>query len=135
MEYITWTSELNVGVEKFNDEHKKLVDYINRLHMGIVSGDSKSALESILSGLIEYTAGHFSHEEDLMIRHSYANYEIHRQEHENLKAKVIDFDQRLKEGKLAFSIELMKFLRDWLTNHINISDKAYSKFFNEKGVV
>jgi len=28
----------------------------------------------------------------------------------------------------------MSFLRDWLVNHINGSDKKYSAFFIEKGV-
>lgn len=135
MEYITWTDELDVGIDRFNVEHKKLIDYINRLHFGIVSGDSKSSLESILAGLIGYTTEHFGNEEALMLKHSYPDYEQHKAEHEKLKEKVLDFNNRVKQGKLSFSIELMKFLRDWLTNHINVRDKAYAVFFAGKGVI
>jgi len=134
MDYMTWTTDLSVGVTQFDDEHKELINIINMLNTAIISDDPKSHLEKILSNLAKYTRIHFSHEEELMEKHGYPDYQAHRQEHDALTSQVTDYISRLTEGKTSFSLDLMSFLRDWLVNHINGSDKKYSAFFKEKGV-
>ena len=32
------------------------------------------------------------------------------------------------------TVEVMNFLKDWLSNHIQTSDKKYGPFLNSKGV-
>jgi len=55
--------------------------------------------------------------------------------HTELKAQVMDFIGKFKSGQAALSLELFDFLRDWLVNHISKTDRRYSKFFNEHGLV
>ncbi len=71
MDYMTWTTDLSVGVKQFDDEHKELINIINMLNTAIISDDPKSHLEKILSNLAKYTRNHFSHEEELMEKHGY----------------------------------------------------------------
>jgi len=38
-------------------------------------------------------------------------------------------------NKLGLTIDIMNFLKDWISNHIQITDKKYSMTFNENGIV
>lgn len=134
MGYITWTDDFSVGVKQFDEDHKKLVHFVNKLHTGIVAKEPVGAMMEILDGLIEYTKVHFQHEEVQMVKMNYPEYEVHKAEHDALVAKVIDFKNQLDEGKTSFSIQLMNFLRDWLMNHIQGSDMKYREFFNSNGL-
>ena len=134
MEFISWNESLSVGVGKFDDEHKNLVNFINKLNNALTVGSTKKTIEEILTGLIKYTAIHFKHEEDYMVLYDYPDYEDHRKEHRELTSQVADFFERYQSGKTTFSLELMNFLRDWLTGHIQKVDRAYRDYFNGKGV-
>ncbi len=134
MPYVTWDDTLDVGVSIFNEDHRRLVGFINDLHGGIVSGIGISQMTYILDGLIDYTKGHFTREEDLMKEFAYPAIEVHRREHQELIRRVGEFKTRLSEGKASFSLELMLFLKDWLVNHIKGTDMKYRDFFIGKGV-
>ena len=134
MDYMTWTKDMSVGVKKFDEEHMALIKIINMLNTAITSKDPKSRLDEILANLASYTVTHFDHEEELMEKYGYPGYQEHKKQHSELTSQVNDYIARLKEGKASFSIELMSFLRDWLVNHINGSDKMYWEFFRSKGV-
>ena len=54
MEFMTWTSDLSVGVEVLDDDHKKLIGIINQLHYGITAGHDREVLEAVLNELVEY---------------------------------------------------------------------------------
>ncbi len=135
MENIVWSEELSVGIKSIDSEHKKLISMVNELNHLVLVGDRIAAAGTALSALVEYTVVHFQNEENLMKKFAYPDYEKHRDEHEKLKARVMEFQSRLSSGKAGFTIELIKFLHDWLVNHIRGTDMAYRKFFIEKGVV
>jgi hemerythrin len=134
MAFIGWDSEFSVGVKSFDEEHQKLFGYVNKLHMGLVSGDSLSEMGKVLDGLIEYTASHFTHEELLMEENGYPDLTVHKKEHEDLVKMVSDFKVRYEQGKASFSLELMSFLKDWLMIHIKGTDMNYKSYFNAKGI-
>lgn len=134
MAFVTWDETLDVGVAVFNEDHRRLVGYINDLHGGIVSGIGISQMTYVLDGLIDYTKEHFRREEELMAAHDYPGLKGHRREHYELMKQVGDFKSRLNEGKASFSLELMSFLKDWLVNHIKGTDMNYRAFFLGKGI-
>ena len=59
----------------------------------------------------------------------------YKKEHERFVEKIESFIRDYQANKLGLSIELMTFLKDWLTNHIMITDKKYTAVFNENGIV
>ncbi len=134
MDTILWNSDLSVGIRQFDEEHRHLIDLINKLNQALMIGSAPKTMEEILSGLVDYTVIHFKHEEDLMTQYGYPRYDQHRNEHISLTSQVIDFQTRLKEGRASFSLELMHFLSEWLIKHIQMSDKHYKEFFSGKGV-
>ena len=131
MAFIEWKNEYSVAVKKFNDDHMKLFSYINDLDRGLSSGLGISEMSYILQGLVDYTILHFKNEEKLMKKYNYPDYDSHKQEHDELIEKVTDFFNDFKDGRKTFSIQLLIFLNDWITNHILKTDMKYKPFFKQ----
>lgn len=135
MALLTWNDGHSVKVKQFDDQHKKLIDMVNELHDAMKVGKGKEVLEKILAGLIQYTVTHFSNEERLMKLHNYPGYEQHKKEHNLLTIQVSDVQKKYREGSAVLSQSVMTFLKEWLQNHIQGTDKNYAPFLNSKGVL
>ena len=117
-----------------NEQHKKLVGFINELHDSFKSGRGNEVIGKILDGLVNYTKVHFSTEEKLMEKYLYPGYVRHKNEHDDLVKQVNDLQGKIKSGGMVVSLEVMQFLKNWLNNHILKSDKLYGPFLNKKGI-
>jgi hemerythrin-like metal-binding protein len=79
---------------------------------------------------VKYTATHFSAEENLMQSYAYPDYAKHKFIHDSLVKEVIELQASYKAGKSLMSLKVMKFLNNWLVNHIQGEDKKYGPFLN-----
>jgi hemerythrin len=84
--------------------------------------------------LITYTKLHFSKEEQMLREHGYPILDQHKKKHDDLTAQVVKYHEDFKSGRASVALPLMVFLKDWLINHIQGTDKMYSAFMNAKGV-
>jgi hemerythrin len=135
MALITWSDTLSVSIKEIDEQHKKLVTMVNELHSAMGAGKGKEMMGPILSGLVDYTKTHFATEEKYMQKYGYPKYLLHKSEHDNLTKQVIDLNTQYQAGKAVVTVTIMNFLKDWLTKHIQETDKMYSPFLNAKGVV
>lgn len=131
--FITWTEELSVGIEEIDEQHKILVELINRMHDAIHQRHGSAVVEGILAELAEYTRIHFAVEESLMRILHYPGYEEHHDLHEELIQQIVDLQKKIASGKHTIGFELMHFLKVWLTKHIMKEDMQYSGFFLAAG--
>jgi hemerythrin len=134
MALITWNDDLSVGVKEFDGQHQKLIAMINEMYDAMKAARGQEVIGSILPKLVAYTRTHFASEEAQMQKHGYPGYLGHKAEHEALTKQVTEYVNRLAEGKGTASVELMSFLKDWLTKHIKGIDKKYGPHLNSKGV-
>jgi hemerythrin len=130
---LTWSDELSVGIQEIDEQHKVLVDLLNDLHDAVLHRHGRDAIGPILGRLAEYTRIHFAVEESLMRILDYPEYEKHKEEHVSLIEQVTDLDKKFKQDNLNVSMNLLHFLKDWLSEHIICSDKDYGPFFLSKG--
>ncbi len=136
MSLIVWNSELSVGVPSIDNQHKKLVTLLNQLHDAMMGGKGKEVVGPVLKGLIEYTGTHFKHEEDLFARTGYPEAAAHKKEHADLVRKVVEIQEKYEtSGPGILTIQVMSFLKDWLTKHIQGTDKRYVPHLQSKGVI
>ena len=135
MALMAWSDNLSVNVTQIDEQHKKLVGMLNDLHDAMKQGKGSDASGNVLSGLVQYVATHFATEEKLMKEHAYPEYLKHKIEHDALTKQALDLQKQLQEGKPVLTVELMKFLKDWLSNHILGTDKKYGPYLNSKGIV
>lgn len=135
MPLMTWTDKMSVGVEVLDNDHKKLVALVNQLFDGIQAGHGKDAVGQVLDGLISYTVEHFKREEEFFAKTGYPETAEHKKLHEDLTRQVLDVQQKYKSGAGAtLSLEVMNFLKNWLINHIQGSDKRYTAHLNANGI-
>lgn len=134
MALIKWDNTLSVNVQEIDKQHQRLIELINQLHELMKSGQGKDAMGPVLEDLVDYTKTHFSFEEKLFQKFNYEHSKEHILEHKKLVEKVLAFEKDFESGKSSISIDLMNFLRDWLTTHIKGTDKKYSECFNKNGM-
>ena len=134
MALINWSADFSVGIGSIDEEHKKLAGYVNELNDAMAQRKGKDVLEKILGGLVDYTKTHFAREEQLFKAHGYPESMSHKAKHDELTKKVMAFQKDLHDGKAVMSVEIMAFLKDWLLNHIKVTDMKYGPFLKGKGV-
>ncbi len=135
MPLMTWTKDMSVGVTQFDTDHQKLLGMLNELFDGLQANKGREALGHILDGLIDYTKVHFAREEEQLKKFSYLELAEHQREHRELTTKVMDIQKKYHtDQSWMLSIEVMVFLRGWLSTHIRGTDKKYGPFLNSKGI-
>ena len=134
MVFIEWVESYSVNIKEIDDQHKKLIEILNRVHDAMKAGQGKKAISGALSELIDYTSYHFKTEENLFQQYGYPDLIKHTEEHDELTRKAIDLKASFDKGRLINNIEIIIFLKDWLNTHILDTDKKYSEFLNSKGV-
>jgi hemerythrin-like metal-binding protein len=130
-----WSNGLSVNIRSVDSQHQRLVEMINKLYDSMKKGESNTTLTGILSDMAAYTHIHFKTEEELFAKYNYPQRDKHTAEHKDFVKTVTSFIEEFKSGRKALSIDVMNFLTQWLSKHIQGSDKAYSSFLNSKGVV
>jgi hemerythrin len=132
--FVEWTESLSVGIQEIDEQHKVLINLINRLFdETIVNQAAVGVTEQILDELIQYTIVHFAVEESLFRIFDYPGIDSHMSRHVDLKAQVLELQKKIKQGQ-AVNSDLLLFLKKWLTNHILQEDKQYAPFLLKQGV-
>lgn len=131
---IEWSPALSVGMDSIDGQHRVLVAYINQLSNAIARGQSASVLGQVLSGLEGYTKIHFRHEERLFKMHGWEEGPEHSETHRAFERQIADFQQRFASGDASLATAVMKFMIQWLAEHILLDDMAYGPFLREHGV-
>ncbi len=135
MAFFVWKEEYSVGIRKFDEQHKRIVGFLNELYEAMKGGKGKEALGEVLNGLVEYTRSHFLAEESLMRLYNYPGLDEHRAKHEKMAKHVAALVGKYESGELTSPIQITNFLKDWLGKHIMQTDNAYGPFLKSKGVV
>jgi hemerythrin len=136
---LLWTDNLSVGIDQFDEDHKRLIAIINELHSAIQAVDGngqieKEEIEIVLQRLENYIRYHCDREELFMAKTHYPDFESHRQEHLRLNVMIADMTDRFHGSTSPEdAAEIMQFLYDWLTNHIFVVDKKYSSHLRASG--
>ncbi|WP_366141539.1 bacteriohemerythrin, partial [Pseudodesulfovibrio sp.] len=131
---MVWSDKLSVGIHSIDEQHKKLVKMINSLNEAMKSRKSQSALTDIVKGLEEYVAVHFGYEEKLFDKLNYPDTLSHKAIHRKFVDEVVKFRKELAAGRATVSMDIMRFLKDWLVQHIMGTDAQYGPFMKEHNV-
>lgn len=132
---IVFDEALYTGNELIDNEHKELIDRVNKLVESCENGKEKVTAVKTLDFLMDYTDFHFSDEEKLQQEVGYDKLEQHKVQHEDFKKSVDELRQMLEEEEGptdAFVEAVNKNISQWLVNHIQGWDKAVAEFIRTK---
>jgi hemerythrin-like metal-binding protein len=130
---MTWNSKYSVGVKTLDSQHTVLFGLLNDLHAAMLKGQAQSLTGPLLRKLLDYTNTHFSTEEKMLADAGYPGLADHKVKHRALIQKVEGYSVRFEKGEITLNLHLMNFLRDWLTEHIQRTDREYSAWLHEHG--
>ncbi|MDH3761463.1 MAG: bacteriohemerythrin [Gammaproteobacteria bacterium] len=133
-QYVEWKDDYSVGIDSIDRQHKKLIALINSLQTAVDYSAGADYEQEALDALVDYTKTHFSYEEGLMEKNEYPDFTTHRAEHELMIARVEQVLVEYQKNPDTAMQNAIDFLRDWLINHINGTDKQYSKYLIDRGV-
>lgn len=134
MEEIVWTEKFSVGIERFDDHHKRLIGMINRLIRDPGATTGSETVAELLTDMISYARMHFAEEESLLAEYSYPRCEEQIKQHQAFRKKTVKFCTATAIHVDVVPQVMLKYLREWLVHHILESDMAYKSFFQERGV-
>lgn len=125
---ILWTQDLNTGIDVLDNQHMRIVDYINQLGSAIKLRD-RGAVGAVLNELVDYTISHFAFEESLQEEAGYQYAKPHKAVHEVFIKRVAKFQEKHDSGE-DVAAQLHAMLSTWLIHHIKRDDMAYVKEVN-----
>jgi hemerythrin len=123
MAFLEWTRELESGIPVIDDQHKRIVAFINELNDALETGNAEET-SHVMEGLLNYTVTHFEFEEELQEKAGYPYLKAHRRIHEIFMKKVSSIRERGNHGE-DIAPELLKLLKSWLASHIKGEDRDY----------
>lgn len=123
MAYMDWTRDLESGLPVIDEQHKRIVEFINELHDASQTGNIDET-SHVMEGLLNYTVTHFEFEEDLQEKAGYPFLKAHQRIHEIFMKKVAEIRARSNKGE-DVAQELLRLLKGWLASHIKGEDRDY----------
>jgi len=133
-ELISWGPKYYIGLSTIDNQHKVLVDLINKTYQHYGSDGNKKKLKEVLNELIEYTKFHFGEEEKYFKQFGFTDIEAHKAKHEQFVNKMKHFAEDINAGDTTVSFDIIDFLKNWLIQHILKSDVQYVPLFKQHGV-
>ena len=121
---VGWKPELSVKNDKIDSQHKRLFDLLDNFYKSFVKKEHEDKIGEILQELKKYTIYHFDTEERAFQKYSFPNINTHLQKHSEFRNKISELIKKYETDKTAITYELMSFIRKWLVEHIEFTDKA-----------
>ncbi len=134
-EYIKWNNKYCVGISIIDEQHKKLFGFLNKTIDAMEHSDNIEELKEVLDEMTQYALEHFETEEAYMIEFDYPECRYHSEEHYRFFTKAIAYFDRVVNGDNHISNELIEYLKQWLVNHIQVSDRRYIDCFKKNGLL
>ena len=119
-----------IGLPEIDDDHRHLVQRINRIGAEIDEASYALCVE-LFESLEAAAAAHFAREEDILDRLRYPEIERHREYHAELIRRVREL-RRLGEGKVAKDALFQRFaeMADFVVDDIIRGDLEFKSFLN-----
>ncbi len=134
MNLLEWDDKYGVNVKEIDKQHQEIFKITNKLLNSIADGTGDEIVGNILQNLIDCITAHFRTEENYFDKFNYPKSYSHKEEHEAFVQKVSEFKKSFKKGRENLYLDITNFILNWLMSHVLLSDKEYTKFFNEKGL-
>lgn len=126
---LEWTSDLSVGDEEIDAQHREIFRRVARLIEGAQRGEPEE-LAGLVQYLHEYAVTHFGAEEGRMRGARYPELARHKAEHDRFLSDLLAIGRELdRSGPGAFlSLRVNHWLLGWVKEHVSVTDAALAAF-------
>jgi hemerythrin len=134
MAFINWSEEFTTGIKSVDDQHRQLVDLVNKFEDASRRGKGSRIMSEILNDLVGYTQEHFAHEEKIMKECEFPGLKQHKANHRQLLQKIERFQFEFDTEKRGVTTDVRELLLYWVRSHILQDDMAYAKHLEQSRV-
>ncbi|GGE59317.1 hypothetical protein GCM10011533_09860 [Streptosporangium jomthongense] len=123
-EIFPWNRNFETGIDEIDEQHKVLVEILNRLAWHFASSTSELDCGHILDELLSYAAYHFKAEEKIW-KAALGEHQMVRNHHDGHQLFFVQIQIYRSSGEPAEKImaDLFNYLTRWLAFHILESDR------------
>jgi hemerythrin len=139
-EIVAWDDKYATGIELIDEQHKQLVALTNELYSACRAGEDvlQTVFKESMSYMVKYVHFHFDSELKLLNAIKFPDYLVHKKMHDSLVYDILAATKDYNEGKKTVPYQFVRTLKDWIFNHIAISDKLFGNYTMElirKGIM
>jgi hemerythrin len=129
-DYVKWSNTYSVGIRELDNQHKKLLNFVNELfnHISDDEADESAHFKEVIDEVVDYVKVHFATEEKIMRAINFPGYAEHKKAHEAFVLSILKTVRDFENGKRLVLINFTNFLRNWILSHIAIIDVKYSNY-------
>jgi len=127
MALLEWKPEYCVGDASIDHEHELMINQINSLYNQLRESADAESIESVLGEIHADISAHFALEERLMREAGYAEYEDHKDDHEELLDQIHDLMDSFYTDPSEGQKLLKSQLSDWFGHHFSTFDARLHK--------
>ncbi len=131
---IEWGDKYCFDISIIDKEHRKFIDIINKAIVAKEHNGDPEEVRELLKEMANFALTHFKTEETYMKEFSYPEYQDHKEEHHDFTMTTIANLRKLNKGDYQITNEILEYLKRWLINHIQDTDKKYVDCFKENGL-
>jgi hemerythrin len=125
---LEWREDWALGIDLLDDEHRVMVQLLNRLF----ESDNPVPVTERLDDLISHLRRHFHTEEVFLRSIDYPGTEEHCREHAIQLAEFIDLRRSLAgTGYEVLEIGDRESIRHWFFNHVIAEDARFGVYYRE----
>ncbi|RLT99244.1 bacteriohemerythrin [Ketobacter sp.] len=124
MPHFVWSSEFELGIPVIDGQHRRIIDYINRVYDVLEHDPDQARINAVLTDLVDYTFSHLTFEEAMLEEIGYGDFDSHQLAHRTFTKLIETLRQRALQGE-SVGAELAAFLNNWLITHIMAEDAGY----------
>lgn len=131
MPLLEWNETFQLGIEQLDTHHQHLVELLNSAYDNFLEDSSVETLATTLDELFDCVIKHFYVESQYMGETSYSGYAEHLELSKSFSAQVEIMRKDIRAGWGNIPLEMLAFLKNWLTYNILIADASYIRSASE----
>ncbi len=125
MPHPDWNQRFETGNKLIDTQHEQMFTSLSALSQAIHEKKGHDQIQVTLIQLKDYIENHFITEEKFMEDINYPQIEKHKKIHQEYREKTQKIIEDYHSGKKQMAIYLVKFISDWIQNHILEEDIRY----------
>jgi len=128
---IGWSDDFALDLPEIDAQHQVLFGLFGELWNAIVARSGRADMLRLIADLDDYAVQHFKEEEAFMAATGFPRLAGHRMAHETFVRRIAAERAAVEGGAPNLSLDLLRFLRDWLVEHIMVADREYARYYSE----
>ena len=129
MTLIEWSEIFSTGVEEMDNQHKRLIAMINKIHELLEEGKKEEARSYFIREITNYIEKHFRDEEKFMEDINFPRLKAHKMAHDNFRNVMKNSIPKIERGDEKEFRSAVSIAWAWLYSHILKVDKKYGEYY------